>query len=211
MTSRVGRELISYAEFVLSGAPGSLGNRLQRLYLGRRLRGLGPGASFGLGLDVVGAQHISIGANFACGRNCILAAESAGVIEIGDRVSFNTNDHVNACNGGRIVLGNDVLVSPNVVMRASDHVTTSLDKPIREQGHTGGEIIIESGVWLGANVTVLGGVRIGQGAVVAAGAVVTHDVEAFTIVGGVPARLIKRRGNNPDKSAESAHPNHSLI
>ena len=192
--AQVSRELASYLDFALSWAPGSLGNILRRFYLGRRLKNLGPKAAFGLGLEISGAERISIGSNFACGRNCIIAAVDDGVIEIGDRVSFNTNDHVNACNSGRIVLGNDVLVAPNVVMRASDHVTTALDKPIRQQGHTGDEITIEDGVWLGANVTVIGGVRVGRGAVVAAGAVVTNDVEPLTIVGGVPARFIKKRG-----------------
>jgi len=69
-----------------------------------------------------------------------------------------------------------------------------LNKPIRDQGHRPGEIIVEDDVWLGANVTVIGSVRVGQGAVVAAGAVVTKDVEPYSIVGGVPAKFIKKRG-----------------
>lgn len=117
-----------------------------------------------------------------------------GFIQFGDRVSFNANVYINACLGGRIVLGNDVLIGPNSVLRASDHVTTDLEVPINQQGHTGGEIVIEDDVWLGANVTVTGGVGIGTGSVVAAGAVVIHDVEPYTIVGGVPARFIKHRG-----------------
>lgn len=123
-----------------------------------------------------------------------MAAGQDGVIEIGDRVSFNNNVHINACGGGRIILGNDVLVAPNVVLRASDHITSSLDKPIREQGHKPGEIVLEDDVWLGSNVTVIGDVRIGRGAVVAAGAVVIKDVEPYSIVGGVPAKFIKKRG-----------------
>ena len=54
-------------------------------------------------------------------------------------------------------------------------------------------IVIEDDVWIGANVTVVGGVRVGRGAVVAAGAVVTKDVEQYAIVGGVPAKLIRYR------------------
>ena len=93
-------------------------------------------------------------------------------------------------------MGNDVLVAPNVVMRASDHVFDDVTKPIAEQGHTGREIIVEDDVWLSSNVTVVGGVRIGKGAVVAAGAVVTKDVAPYTVVGGVPARFIKNRGED---------------
>lgn len=107
-------------------------------------------------------------------------------------MSFNTNVHVNADNG-RISFGNHVLVGPNVVIRASNHRFDRTDTPIRDQGHSTGEITIEDDIWLGANVSVLGGVRIGRGAVVAAGAVVTKDVASFSVVGGVPARLIKMR------------------
>jgi len=143
----------------------------------------------------LGAHNVSIGEDFFCLRNCTIAACDDGSIVIGDRVSFNTNVYVNACDNGKIVLGNDVSVGPNVVIRASDHVTSEMDLPMRDQGHTGGEIIIEDNVWIGANVTIVGGVRIQQGAVVAAGGVVTRDVEPNTIVGGVPARKIKDRSD----------------
>jgi galactoside O-acetyltransferase len=123
-----------------------------------------------------------------------LAACDDGEIEIGARVSLNANVYINACVGGRVIIGNDVLIAPNVVMRTSDHATSDTSRLIIEQGHIPAEIIIEDGVWLGSNVTVLGGTRIGRGAVVGAGGVVTHDVEAYSIVGGVPARLIKMRG-----------------
>jgi len=191
--TRVYKELSSDVEFFLSCTPGVLGYRLRNWYLGRRFRHFGLGGMIGTGLQIIGAQNISIGCNFSCWRNCTLAACDDGMIEIGDRVALNANVYINACIGGRIVLGNDVLVAPNVVMRSSDHVTTALDTPIALQGHRADEIIVEDDVWFGSNVTVVGGVRIGRGAVVAAGAVVTHDVEPYTIVGGVPARAIKKR------------------
>lgn len=167
---------------------------LRRWYLGRGLKRLGTGAIFGTGLLIIGPQNISVGSNFSCWRHCTIAACDDGVIEIGDRVALNANVYLNACTGGRIVLGDDVLVAPNVVMRTSDHITVDRDRPIRQQGHISGEIIVENDVWIGANATIVGGVRIGQGAVVGAGAVVTRDVEPYTIVGGVPARFIKQRG-----------------
>ena len=196
MVARVLAELSSDLDFILSWVPGAVGYRLRRWYLGRRFRSLGPKARFGIGAQIIGPQNLTIGSNFTCWHNCTLAACDDGVIEIGDRVHFNANVYLNACIGGRIVLGNDVLVAPNVVMRSSDHVTRSLDKPIAEQGHTGAEIFVEDDVWLGSNVTVVGGVRIGRGAVVAAGAVVTRDVDPYTIVGGVPAQFIKKRGED---------------
>ena len=196
MVVKVLAELSSGLDFFLSWVPGALGYRLRRWYLGRRFGSLGPKASIGLGAQIIGPRNLIVGSNFTCWRNCTLAACDDGVIEIGDRVRFNANVYLNACIGGRIVLGNDVLVAPNVVIRSSDHVTSSLERPIAEQGHKADEIIIEDDVWLGSNVTVVGGVRIGTGAVVAAGAVVTRNVEPYTIVGGVPAQFIKKRGGD---------------
>lgn len=61
----------------------------------------------------------------------------------------------------------------------------------------GQDVVIEDGVWIGARVTILGGVNIGAGAIIAAGAVVANNVQAYTIVGGVPAKLLKQRPKVP--------------
>jgi acetyltransferase-like isoleucine patch superfamily enzyme len=63
------------------------------------------------------------------------------------------------------------------------------------QGHVFGDINIEDDVWIGANVTILGGVNIGRGSIIGAGAVVTKNVPSMAIAAGVPARLIKWRGD----------------
>ena len=194
-------ELASAVEFFVSWFPGASGYRIRRWFLGRRLNCLGEGANIGVGLQIIGSKNITIGEEFSCWRHCTLAACEDGSIEIGDRVKLNANVYINACNGGRIVLGNDVLIAPNVVMRASDHVTTHADIVIAEQGHTPGEIIVEDDVWLGSNVTVVGGVLIGRGAVIAAGSLVTRDVKPYTVVAGVPARFAKKRGaHNPEEN-----------
>ena len=184
----------SNVEYFISWLPGRLGNSFRTWYLGRKLNALGAESTFGTGLLCYGPQNITIGNNFSCWRLCTLAACDDGVIEIGNRVALNANVYMNACIGGKIVLGDDVLVAPNVVMRTSDHAMMDVDKLIREQGHASKEIIIANDVWIGANATITGGVHIGKGAVVGAGAVVTGDVEPYTIVGGVPARYIKKRG-----------------
>ena len=198
---RIRSELAAAVEFVISWLPGASGYRIRRWFLGRRLNCLGGGANIGVGLQIIGGRNITIGKEFSCWRNCTLAACEDGSIEIGDRVKLNANVYINACNGGRIVLGNDVLIAPNVVMRSSDHVTTHSDIVIAEQGHNSDEIIVEDDVWLGSNVTVVGGVRIGRGAVIAAGSVVARDVKPYTVVVGVPARFAKRRGaQNAEKN-----------
>jgi len=190
---RLSHELVSYAEHIVNWAPGSVGYRLRRWFFGRRFRRLGPNAVIGMGLIAYGPHNITAGAEFSCWRLCTLAACEDGAIEIGDRVSLNANVYVNACNGGRIAIGSDVMIGPNTMMRTSDHEIENVDIPVREQGHRPAEIVLENNVWIGANVCVLGGVRIGEGAVIEAGAVVTRDVEPRTVAGGVPARLIKRR------------------
>jgi len=103
--------------------------------------------------------------------------------------------YLNACVRGQIVLGNHLIIGPNVVFRASDHIIENTDKPISQQESAGGEIIIEDDVWSASNVVVVNGVRVGKGSVVAAGAVVTRDVQPYTVVGGVPAKFLKNRGD----------------
>lgn len=189
----VGRELRAQVEGIAGALPGGLGYWARRAFYARRFKTLGSNPILGAGLLVHGPQNVHIGHRFSCWRLCTLAACENGAIVIGDRVSFNANVYVNACSGGRIEIGDDVMIGPNTVMRTSDHVTSSTERPMKMQGHTAGTIVIGSDVWIAANVTVLGGTRIGTGAVVAAGAVVTSDVAPYAIVGGVPARVIKMR------------------
>ena len=114
-----------------------------------------------------------------------LAALPGGVLEIGDRTYINSGASVCAAKsvhiGARCAIGNLTLIMDTDFHSTEDHTAVPEAKPI----------VIEDDVWLAARVTVLKGVTIGQGAVVAAGAVVTKDVAPRTLVGGVPARLIR--------------------
>jgi acetyltransferase-like isoleucine patch superfamily enzyme len=92
---------------------------------------------------------------------------------------------------GGVTIGDRVYTSPMTQIIAVNHVFADPGRPFVEQGITAEGIVIEDDVWLGAAAVVTDGVRIGRGAVVAAGAVVTGDVAAHTVVGGVPARLIR--------------------
>jgi acetyltransferase-like isoleucine patch superfamily enzyme len=88
-------------------------------------------------------------------------------------------------------------------MLAVNHIFHDPTRPMMEQGITAEGIVIEDDVWIGAGAIITDGVHIGKGAVVAAGAVVTKDVLAHTVVGGIPAKVIKeiREGDPlpPDK------------
>ena len=92
---------------------------------------------------------------------------------------------------GGVQIGNRVYTSPFTQIIAVNHVFDDPNHPFVEQGITAEGIIIEDDVWLGAGVIITDGVKVGKGAVVAAGAVVTKDVPPHTVVGGVPAKLIK--------------------
>ncbi|HKG55194.1 MAG TPA: acyltransferase [Anaerolineales bacterium] len=92
---------------------------------------------------------------------------------------------------GGVQIGNRVYTSPFTQIIAVNHVFDDPNHPFVQQGITAEGIIIEDDVWLGAGVIITDGVKVGKGAVVAAGAVVTKDVPPHTVVGGVPAKLIK--------------------
>jgi len=92
---------------------------------------------------------------------------------------------------GGVTLGDRVYTSPMTQIIAVNHVFDDPHQPFIQQGITAEGIVIEDDVWLGAAAVVTDGVHIGQGAVIAAGAVVTHDVPPHTVVGGVPARVLR--------------------
>ncbi len=186
-------ELAAYIWCVLAYLPGRSGLLARGWWLRRCLKRLGQRPYFGPGVEVTGAKRIVIGDRFSLARGSALHAHGGGSIEIGDNVSINANTSVGASEGGRIELGNNVIIAQNVVLRASDHAHASTDVPIRAQGHTGGTIVIEEGTWIGANAVVTSGVRIGAHTIIGAGAVVTRDVEPYSLACGVPARIVSSR------------------
>ncbi|MCA9939765.1 MAG: acyltransferase [Anaerolineales bacterium] len=92
---------------------------------------------------------------------------------------------------GGVSLGDRVYTSPFTQIIAVNHVFDDPNRSFVEQGITAQGIVIEDDVWLGASAIITDGVRVGRGAVVAAGAVVTADVPPHTVVAGVPARVIR--------------------
>ena len=92
---------------------------------------------------------------------------------------------------GGVTIGDRVYTSPYTQIMAVNHVFDDPDIPFTSQGITAEGIIVEDDVWLGSGCILTDGVHIGKGAVVAAGAVVTRDVPPHSIVGGVPAHILK--------------------
>jgi len=117
------------------------------------------------------------------------------LIKMGKNVHINYGCFIDASQG-EIEIGNNVLIGPYCVLRAANHIFSDPNISILEQGHESGKIIIEDDVWLGAHVTIVPNVKIGRGSVIGAGAVVTKDIEPFSIAVGVPAKKIGTRGKH---------------
>ena len=124
-----------------------------------------------------------------------------GKIGVAADTKFNHNVHLNASVGGNISIGEKCLIGPNVVIRTASHRFDDLTRPIREQGHDVGDVVLGDNVWLAANVVVLPGITIGDGAVIAAGAVVTRYVPENAVVGGIPAQILRYRGERGEAEA----------
>lgn len=126
-------------------------------------------------LKVSNGFHIRAGAYISIADNAVLELGSG---------SINRNSNIACFN--HIVIGDDVIISENVVIRDSDN-----HEIVRNGFAMDAPIVIEDHVWIGINATILKGVHIGSGSVVAAGSVVTKDVPKKSLVGGVPARILK--------------------
>lgn len=175
--------------------PGGLGYKLRQIVNHKRFARCGGNVTIAQGCHIRGFTNIKLGSNIGFGMNAQIYASGAGTesITIGDNVSMNSNVIINADMGGNIVIGNNVIIGPNVVVRASNHAFANTNIPIREQGHNAGSIIVNDDVWIGANAILLPNIKIGRGAIIAAGAVVTKNVDDYSIVAGIPARKIRNR------------------
>lgn len=160
-------ESLSFLVFLLPRH--KLFNIVKSNYL--RIQGakIGNGITFYPGITINPARNITIG-NFVDLAWGVLITTVGGV-EIGERTLIGYRSQILSAN----------------------HVIPPNRGKIFEAGHAPAKIIIGNDVWIGANCIITAGVKIGEGAVVAAGSVVTKDVLPFTIVGGVPAKIIKER------------------
>ena len=141
-------------------------------------------------LIVKNYQNIQIGNNFSSMGLTYLYADQGKII-IGDNCSINSNVQIGA-SVGKIIIGSNVLIGPNVVLRAANHGLKKSNL-MKMQPHSYGEIIIEDDVWIGSNAVITSGVKISNGSVIAAGAVVTKSTDSYGIYAGVPAKKINER------------------
>lgn len=109
-----------------------------------------------------------------------------GKIKLGKNFSTNRNVIINSDGGGEIIIGNNVSIGCNTVIRSANH---NYETGV---GHIPGQIIIEDGVWIGANAVILPNVRIGARSVIGAGSIVTKNIPSDVVAVGNPCKPIKR-------------------
>ena len=157
-----------------------LSNALQRFVISplncASFQSCGKRVRLGAGFHVLGREHLSLGNKISIGPDCRILCTRADVI-LGDNIMFGP--------GVTIISGNHRIDIPGKYMIdvTNDEKREEDDQPVFLKGDN----------WIGANATILKGVTVGEGAVVAAGAVVTKDVPPYGIAGGVPARIIGMR------------------
>lgn len=127
-----------------------------------------------VGKNVNIEQHVVFGEEFEIGDN--------------STVGFRSDIY------GPVKIGKDVMIGPEVAIYTHNHKHDEIDIPMIKQGYTENKpVYIEDNVWIGRRVLIMPGVCIGTGSIIAAGAVVTKNVEPYSIVGGNPAKIIKYR------------------
>jgi len=150
-----------------------------------------------LPVQVKGGKYIHFGKNFTSGRYCRIDAleikneKCSNKIYFGNNVQINDKCHIAAIDN--IFIDDNVLIASNVFISDHDHGTIdrlNLTIPPSERDIISSPIIIMKNVWIGENVLILKGVTIGEGSIVAAGAVVTKNIPSYSIVAGIPAKLI---------------------
>jgi acetyltransferase-like isoleucine patch superfamily enzyme len=177
-----------------------------RLFVGKNVRILYP-KNLSVGTDTIiedgveinclAKDGIKFGNRVTIGKNAIIRPSNIYGGPIGDGLEIGNNSNIGPFNyigcSGKITIGNNVMLGPRVSIYAENHVFDNVELTIKEQGVTKQFVIIEDDCWIASNAVILSGVTIGQGSVIAAGAVVTESIEPYSIVGGVPAKLIKKR------------------
>ena len=206
--------LYELAALLAASVPGALGLALRALFFRPLLGSVGRGVAFGCGLvlrhpsririgdqvlidelcvlDAKGsASGLEIGSGTLLSRETILVCKEAG-IRIGERVNFGVRCTVSSVGG--VEIGDETLFAGGCYVGGGRYRLADRERSIASQGsYSEGPVTIGAGAWIGAHAVILDGVRVGRGAVVAAGAVVTKDVADFTIVAGVPARELRGR------------------
>jgi len=167
----------------------------------------GPGSRLGRRAKLIGPEYIQVGRSVYIGEQTWLnvkneRGDGRPSLCIGDGTYIGRFSQINAwCS---VNIGRDVLIGDRVFISDADHNFADPDIPIRLQGDSFvGAVTLCDGCWIGIGAVILPGVTIGRNAVVAANAVVTHDAPDCTVVGGIPAKVIKHIERTKTRAEEN--------
>jgi acetyltransferase-like isoleucine patch superfamily enzyme len=155
----------------------------------------GANSRLGLGAKLVGPQFICVGQDVTIGCQAWLNAkddrgDGMPTLKIGRGTYIGRSVQINAWRS--VFIGNNVLIADRVLVTDADHIYDNSFIPILAQGdYFRGPVNLSDGCWIGIGAVILPGVTVGRNAIVAANAVVVHDVPDLAIAAGVPARIIK--------------------
>lgn len=204
---------------LLTPVPGALGLILRKLLWPRMFGSCGKGCAFAANIVIRHPCRIHLGKSVVISEGCILDGRHGsalnsivlgdnvilsngvmlscknGTIAIGDDTGLNSQTIVQSTNDCPVIIGRDCVIGQHCfIIGGGSYNMDKIDVPIRKQGiKRDGGVIIKDNIWLGGNVSVLGGVTMGSGSVAAAGAVVTHSVPEYSVNMGIPARTVRIR------------------
>lgn len=185
-----------------SGFPIFIGKAV-KLRTRARIR-IGRGATIGDGVFIQGlSRHgVVIGNGVSIGANSLIMPTSV-MRNLGEGCTIGENTGIGqfsfiGCGGG-VHIGKNVIMGQYVSFHTENHLHDDLDRPILTQGVRRAPVIIEDDVWIGVKATFLSGAHVGHGAIIAAGAVVRGEVAPYSIMAGVPARVIGMRNSRHAK------------
>ncbi len=183
----------------LQGLPKKALSRIVCLFAKHQLKSCGKHFRANYDFSIVGGQFITIGDFFSAGKDVAIhafemTANKKPEIMIGNNVVITAHSYISCIDkvsiGNGVLFGVNAFVTDNFHGRGEPHEL--LIPPNDRELFSKGPVIIEDNVWIGRNACIMPGVHVGKGAIIGSNSVVTHDVEAFSVVGGVPARTIRK-------------------
>ena len=157
----------------------------------KQFRRISEGVVLEAGVLVFHPENIEIGDDVYVGHNAILKGYYKGEMIIGDGTWIGQQCFFHSAGG--LVIGKNVGIGPGVKIITSSHAEEGVSKPILHGRLDFAAVHIEDDADIGTGAIILPGVRIGRGAQIGAGAVVTSDVKPYSVVAGVPAKVIRMR------------------
>ncbi len=217
-------QMEEYHKSVFMNMDGKFAAAARAEYYKGVLKHMGENVQIGCGVRIVSPQNVSLGDNVEIHDNCLLIANSPGgitlddgarlkygvfldtedaqkgYIKIGKRVYVGTGCCLHGHRG--LEIGDDSLLAQNVTITPASHTFEDPHKTIYSQPCNSRKVILGRDCYLGMNVAVVYSADVGEGAVVGAGSVVVHSIPPFAIAVGVPAKVLRYRGEAKGKGKD---------